>query len=343
MDTSAEGPPVLSVIEQESTYQSVRRKRHTIDTVENISSSAKRKYDMSSLALKSVRPVDVGSVEPPHLPRQEGAEDFSSSQHSSKLSKSSKKKHPDNSKKNHRVKRKGRCRSYSVADLSKFVKRTSRLSHLQSKMYRLVSLLFPQVKHELERMSPESVHFENVLVYLISSLHENVDTKDNLCCQMTRDEDCVGPSKNSSACAQSAKTVCFGNDHSQLKCSSSCISSCNHGDNTCVMSKHSTVSKFTPSSGNRDWISDESSVSETMIPQLSQLSLTSERDKILKHQPSVVIKADVSEALKSFSKLACNVLQALLPDLTISLFEALGDSYQDLVNLIDSVILSNSS
>lgn len=360
-NVDAEEPPVLSMSLPESN-QSVRKKRHTVDTMENIDDILNRKYNLSS----SLEPDDKNSRDlsvPPNLLNEAQIEVPSVKNQINKHKHSIRKSVSGNSNKTPYTKYKGRPRSYSVVDYSKFIKRASELSMLQSKMYKLVSLLFPQVKSQLDAMSPESSHFETMLVDIISALnesmpgsHEDVNSSEYEEADLNGQIDIAGPSKTN-LCVNTQSPgpetlsgpVDDSNSSVNSQLSSADICSPNDNHNTAINNNSLLPNVNESSSKSNNDIAHVrhsppllSSSDVTMIPQLSQLSLSSSTEQILKRQPSVVIKTNVMESMQIFSRLACNVLQLLLPDITLNLFDTVGGSYRDLLNLVDSLILLNS-
>ncbi|BFZ16625.1 hypothetical protein BsWGS_19664 [Bradybaena similaris] len=363
-------PPVLRVVSPSTRPRySLREKRHTIDSPENLSASRKRSQlsvtqtNSENSMFETLAPPTLTHASEAVITNHSGEKRLKVvSQHSNHGCVSC---HQHKTHHQRRQKRRNTVPSTHEAephahlseDVRSFVVHASQLSHVQTHMHRLLSQLFPQLKMQLGAMSPESFNFMTLLSDLVKVL-EQPDDQDNStppCLIFYRDdkptlihqhpklEPCT-PQLSSSSCGISDESSssmlssqCFqaSGDTTELKldatfsdCSSPpVLSSIDIYD--CQQKQHRTTHQLTSEGCDRDL--------------LSPLSLLTVRDMEEVLTPSRVLLCKEPEVLlEKFVRLSCRALQLLLPDLTVSLYNELAMSPNDLVAFINNVIYTNS-
>lgn len=363
-------PPVLHVVSPSTRPRySLREKRHTIDSPENLSASRKRSQlsvtqtNSENSSFETLAPPILTHASEAVIANHSGEKRLKVvSQHSNHGCVSChqhKTHHQRRQKRRNTVPSTHDAESYAhlSEDVRSFVVYASQLSRVQAHMHRLLSHLFPQLKMELGAMSPECFNFMTLLSDLVKVL-EQPDDQDNStppCLTFYRDdkptlvhqhpklESCT-PQLSSSSCGisdESSSSVLSSHyfqasgDTAELKldatfseCSSPpVLSSIDTYD--CQQKQHRTTHQLTSEGCDRDL--------------LSPLSLLTVRDMEEVLTPSRVLLCKEPEVLlEKFVRLSCRALQLLLPDLTVSLYNELAMSPNDLVAFINNVIYTNS-
>lgn len=358
-------PPELEVIPQRSRYLSgSRRKRHTIDSWETYINTCKRQQSELSCPVQVESPPVVST--PPKLTHASETVDPCKTRIKRWKESSCHTKEGclcSSRGKGHR--RKGRRRHHTVPSeqpkllddsLHTFVVNSCILSKLQMRMHALLYELFPQVRTELEKMSPESLHFLELLSELVNLLQQP--------------DDVVEVKKPSSYISSREFKESAANDNENFLSSvdayasshTACIPKStpkDHKANTqhCdamyspVRSQRSPTSDLSIHSisniqehqfvGGLHQQGEKIPENDQDILQFSRLSLRDQKDSL----PSVMVVLDKNpEAMITrFSQLSCKALQLLLPDLGVSLSNELAKSPPDLLVFLDNVLVLNAT
>ncbi|XP_059156110.1 uncharacterized protein LOC131941118 [Physella acuta] len=316
-------PPTLTVISPLLSSPIVsRRKRHTIDTPETYSRMSKRR----TLNSPTLEQEDISS--PPLLKN--------SKELTAPISQLEKKTQAERS--SHYPKRQ-RCHTvpsdhpHHLESLDTFVANTLKLSTLQTRMHALLKQLFPQIRQELDSISPESLGFTDLMHELVLSLQHThkPPLPESLAptpCKDTPPEDSSqrlsSPPGSFKAASSDACDELMRNSHrSYTSSKANCDSKQRKGGCHTTHKKHNT---------------DEPAGGDLGI---SKLSLKDQLESIRPAQ--VILSRDpASVQLDKFIQISCKALQLLLPDVAVSLKNELAFSPQDLLVFIDNVILFNS-
>ncbi|CAG5131795.1 unnamed protein product [Candidula unifasciata] len=368
-DCPCEPPVLFGVSPSTRPRYSLREKRHTIDSPDNVSTSRKRSHvsvtqaDNDSSLLETLTPPTLTPASDAVMVYNSGEKRLKVvSQHS---------KHGCVSCHQHKTfQHRRRKRRYTIPSTKKteyhtqlsesvhsFVMCASQLSRVQAHMHKLLSQLFPQLKTELGSMSPESFNFVTLLSDIVQML-EQPDDQDNStppCLTLYRDvkPDSIQQHPKLEACtSQSSNSLCSVNNES----SSSTLSS--HpfqvSADTADLKLDAASSEFSSPPvlssvdiydsqqrphGTTPPLTCEYSDKDLLTP-LSLLTVTDMGDVLT---PSRVLLCKEPEVLlEKVVRLSCRALQLLLPDLAVSLYNELAKSPDDLVAFINNVIYANS-